>query len=753
MSKTRVFSIMVLQLIMSNLTATTDSGPNSEQSTTTATVPDTAANGILYREVKAVKLGQMYRFEISYTPDTDSRLADSIWVKVKNIEPLPMRAAFLAGPYMLYVDCRSEDYKIEEKCFVTANQPSFDSQLLPGKSFLCELPCHTIKSTYKWTVDVVSQMIFNSSFDINFEITIGNSKHVLSELTCDDVGTFVPGDVLNVHHLDTYDLWNLPVPDNTKPIHLVILTHGLHSNVSADMFYLKEQIDSCNSKDGKENIVTKGFFGNICKTERGIKYLGSRCAEFIIDLVTKNEQFNNDRVTKISFVSHSLGGLVQTFTIAYLQTNFPWFFTKIRPINFIAIAAPMLGASNENPIYINLALLAGIVGKTGQDLSLRYIEDNGKPLLLLLPSGPTHQVLKKFVRRTVYSNVANDGVVPLRTSALLYLDKEGLSTVMSKESMSSHMINSEHAEKIPDDECVNPPSQSILPQPLQMIFSKFMPQKQQKVVEEDMIPDSEDNKSKNLLRRIQGFHKSSVLETAQSLILPPLPPMAYIVNPEERENTIIYDKVYYEKDLPPRDDEETDFDVDQSVNILGKQVMTSFDSQEFEKIEEVIAREYHKNMSWRKVLVRLMPDAHNNIIVRRRFANAYGWPVIQHVIDNHFNNPQEDEELINRWNLNSIGLKANDSLDDVELMGILSRDLIKRENREIEEHKNEHKWINTKDQDSFFNVGPASLINDVSEMVINLRDQWYNTQETKQQVTSVEEFDVDKERQIMGDFL
>ena len=31
----------------------------------------------------------------------------------------------------------------------------------------------------------------------------------------------------------------------------------------------------------------KGYFGNIGKTERGIKYLGSRVAEFIIDLVTE----------------------------------------------------------------------------------------------------------------------------------------------------------------------------------------------------------------------------------------------------------------------------------------------------------------------------------------------------------------------------------------------------------------------------------------------------------------------------------
>jgi hypothetical protein len=54
------------------------------------------------------------------------------------------------------------------------------------------------------------------------------------------------------------------------------------------------------------------------------------------------------------------------------------------------------------------------------------------------------------------------------------------------------------------------------------------------------------------------------------------------------------------------------------------------------KIEEKIARAYHQDLTWRKVLVRLEPDAHNNMIVRRMFANAYGWPVIKHLCDTHF---------------------------------------------------------------------------------------------------------------------
>jgi hypothetical protein len=54
------------------------------------------------------------------------------------------------------------------------------------------------------------------------------------------------------------------------------------------------------------------------------------------------------------------------------------------------------------------------------------------------------------------------------------------------------------------------------------------------------------------------------------------------------------------------------------------------------RVEEKIARAYHRDLSWRKVLVRLEPDAHNNMMVRRMFANAYGWPVVRHLCDAHF---------------------------------------------------------------------------------------------------------------------
>lgn len=712
---------------------------------------------ILYRNLRSIKIGQVERFKIHYTPEESLVPPPSIWVKIKNVELIALRAAYLAGPYVLYVDCKRDDYDANEKCFVTADQPTFESQLLPGQSFYAELSCHTFKDKYCWVVDVVSQIIFNNAITLDFEITVGTSKSVLHDSSfperavanSDSCGLFVPSTMLEVTNQDTMDLWNLPIPDPTKPIHLVILSHGLHSNVSVDMLYLKEQIDAVDD----DNIVVKGFFGNVGKTERGIKYLGSRVAEYVIDLVTNNDMYSG-KVDRISFVGHSLGGLVQTFAIAYLHSNFPWFFSKIRPINYITLSTPILGVANENPVYVKLALLAGIVGKTGQDLGLKYVEKDSKPLLLLLPTGPTHQALKRFVRRTVYANAINDGIAPLRTSSLLYLDYKGLSQVISADNTKT--LNS---GKVPKQTTFTENYKDTIAGffPVQAMLSYFMPQKQ----------------GNKIFHRFQtGIHEgepateegdghfptSSFLESATSAILPPLPTLKYITDPDSRENVIIHDKVYHETDLPPEEEisqrRASSFSENVQPTSLKKRILDTID-YEVAHLEEQIAREYHKNMSWRKVIVKLKPDAHNNIIVRRRFANAYGWPVIEHLVNNHFHDSGEPPE---------IKMNSTDSLDnEVDLSSIIGRKLITEQNNEIDKQtsqETEHYWINSKDNaESLFAVGPTGLLGDVTEMMGNLRDQWNNYGLRRESESYEEQEEVDPAtgdgiaKRIMGGFL
>ncbi|EPE10144.1 revertant of glycogen synthase kinase mutation [Ophiostoma piceae UAMH 11346] len=340
-----------------------------------------------------------------------------------------------------------------------------------------------------------------------------------------------------------------------KNVHLVVLTHGLHSNLGGDMLYIKESIDLAvqqakidrkarltrernersaarkkareeaatsstgeatknedddedeeddedEDEDDDEEVIVRGYSGNATRTERGIKYLGKRLARYVLSTTFPDQPFlpsskavtdkaavalhggnsadvaegstarshkksviqnspteshRQYKFTKISFIAHSLGGPVQMYAVAYIQKHSPQFFDIIKPVNFIAMASPFLGLNHENPMYVKFALDFGLVGRTGQDLGLTWraptiarsgwgalmgnigenahkkvlgeAQPESKPLLRILPTGPAHIALKKFRNRTVYSNVVNDGIVPLRTSCLLFLDWQGLGRV------------------------------------------------------------------------------------------------------------------------------------------------------------------------------------------------------------------------------------------------------------------------------------------------------------------------------------
>ncbi|CCC06832.1 hypothetical protein SMACR_00861 [Sordaria macrospora] len=695
-------------------------------------------------------------------------------------------------------------------------------------------------------------------------------------------------------------------PKKQKKVHLVVLTHGLHSNLGADMLFMKESIDagvrkakqdakarrakewtakyqrdtSSSAEEGgdrvtgdkdqpreddgqdesddedDEEVIVRGFSGNATRTEKGIKYLGKRLAKFVLTMVFPEQPFipttraasqaivhslkaskqdgekdsgqkrphsgskKTDRsykITKISFIAHSLGGLIQTYAIAYIQKHSPTFFDQVEPVNFIALASPFLGLNHENPYYVKFALDFGLVGRTGQDLGLTWraptIARNGfgaiisqfgenthkhvygepqpesKPLLRILPTGPAHTALKKFRNRTVYSNVVNDGIVPLRTSCLLFLDWQGLGRV-DKARREAGLVETalsfgwaeltgtnataprvkpwapDDAEEKPGEEgsgdstptgpynaheVPQPPPHAMLEddraslrsavvaspesefQKLQNLqsattsgntnnpFSGIMnffrsnetqkqapapqPSKANRIYQRSQILRSDDTSTtasasssrsrvttgNELLdsgESVMAPPKTTVFEAASDLINPKLPSVEYLIDPSKRPRAIFHDRIYHPSDIPPPplkkrpttsgfrrrattsmesskgsageaapvktpsseasspysptpgilprdsslsrhdydDTEHTNPDMDPSEMVDGSQM----------QVEEKIARAYHRGLSWRKVLVKLEPDAHNNIIVRRQFANAFGWPVIQHLVEAHF---------------------------------------------------------------------------------------------------------------------
>ncbi|KAK6081045.1 lipase ROG1 [Seiridium cupressi] len=970
---------------------------------------------LLLQQVGSVKIGEVVRYTVTYTPSHDRILPSPsvLHLRIRNTSAIALRAAFVHGPYSLDVSAYPAHFDPNVK-FEDPRKygvPEFEPMLKAGGSWTCQLTVpEDIResaglgashghfgsgreweenTSVSWVIEVASQVIFSSSAAVGYELLVARDEKSLHLGSAPVLGGSQaqvpqPGRVSDFqqsigakdgHHPaqlkgvfsravtlkveDTASLWNTPrlpgsedwtqghpnkhhgmghpsateaagPPRNAdkeqlknakdeervksgekkpKKIHLVVITHGLHSNLGADMLYLKESIDATvkqaridakerrkkekaereakrrenlaqgledpTQKDEElrpqisheeeeeyddEEVIVRGFSGNATRTERGIKFLGKRLARFVLSMTYPDQPFlptvksatesiagafkpepvdktdkpahkhstihlpkhhGPDRafqITSISFIGHSLGGLVQTYAIAYIQKHSPQFFTLIRPINFITLASPLLGLSNENPLYVKFALDFGLVGRTGQDLGLTWraptiarsgwgaivgtlgesahkkvmgeVQPESKPLLRILPTGPAHVALKKFRNRTVYSNVVNDGIVPLRTSCLLFLDWQGLGRVEKarreaglmesvigfgwaeltganvtsprrgpwaplegeqghqQQGPSISTVSSEpstppeHATEVPqpaenatvEDDThslniatpyhENPPPLSTsethnnegpLSGFLSFFKSKEAPQppppksprpsssKESKVFKRSQTLKLENDSASSSRSKVSTGHeleasqqsnmsappKTSFFESAGDILNPKIPPMEYLIDPSKRPRTIFHDRVYHPSDIPSpplkkrptgtlamrkksnsrslsssktktasqieRNDstssspyETTKPGVAHQASTLSTQdyddlLHTSPDHDPDEvidssnmSVEEKIARAYHKGLSWRKVLVKLEPDAHNNIIVRRMFANAHGWPVVKHLVDSHF---------------------------------------------------------------------------------------------------------------------
>ncbi|KZF21171.1 DUF676-domain-containing protein [Xylona heveae TC161] len=952
---------------------------------------------LLLHQKGSVKVGEVIRYTLTYTPSADRILPppSELHVKIRNCSAIPLRAAYLHGPYTLYTAVYPAifDPNVKLESPEENGIPQFESNLKAGGTWNAVLPVpkrirESIdgEESITWIIEVTSQVVFSTSATVSYELLVGRDQNSL------DLGSTLLGageeskagqlhdhqqsrrhaESHHHHHNaqpagvfskavelvvdDTASLWNKPAlpvwpqdgglregkpgllrsdtrasrssrtsrtshksehaaehpsegsrpgsrqgpkkPRKQKKVHLVVLTHGLHSNLGADMLYLKESIDAAarerreavlrrraerraaqrqkqpatdfndtedaayshdtylkpgprpssrdtdideeDDDDDEEEVIVRGFPGNAGRTERGIQHLGKRLAKYVLAMTYPDQPFlpikksvrrtlSNSltgqaphdmhsgapvhagssiykgprkkgeelayKITSISFIAHSLGGLVQTYAIAYIQKHSPHFFELIQPINFVALAAPFLGLSNENPLYVKFALDFGLVGRTGQDLGLTWRAPNlarsgwdalvgglgganqkrheqqdpgAKPLLRILPTGPAHQALKLFRNRTVYSNVVNDGIVPLRTSCLLFLDWRGLGRV-EKARRETGLVGTAlgwgwaeitganstaqvsrsgkfgSGEQAPDMESVGsstpvrgegttvplPPENateedrtfqtgiSRLPtaqaggisgpyqdeasragkspqptstqqqpsNPLSGLLSFFNPKSQKgskslKIIKRSQTMPSDNGESSPdrpaIHSRDESFDastevrprvtrgdsvaddagsfiappKTTVFESAGDILNPPIPELEYLIDPTERPRTIFHDRVYHPDDIPPppikrRTGIGRSFSRDKTNNAelsLSPERRDSNQSSSTSgsieigsmKVEEKIARAYHKDLSWRKVLVRLEPDAHNNMIVRRMFSNAYGWPVVKHLVDTHF---------------------------------------------------------------------------------------------------------------------
>ncbi|KAK8686402.1 hypothetical protein V6N13_125427 [Hibiscus sabdariffa] len=236
------------------------------------------------------------------------------------------------------------------------------------------------------------------------------------------------------------DVWSCKDSVAASADHLVIMVHGILGS-SSNWKYGAEQFvkwlpDKVFVHCSKRNMATL--------TLDGVDVMGERLANEVLDVIQ-----GKPSLRKISFVAHSVGGLVARYAIGKLYRP-PKEEVKedicsngcreeqrgtiggLEAINFITVASPHLGSRGNKQVPFLFGVSAfekaassvihWIFRRTGRHLFLTD-DDEGKPPLLKRMLEDYEEcyfmsALRFFKRRVLYSNVGYDHIVGWRTSSI-----------------------------------------------------------------------------------------------------------------------------------------------------------------------------------------------------------------------------------------------------------------------------------------------------------------------------------------------
>ncbi|CDP05377.1 unnamed protein product [Coffea canephora] len=236
------------------------------------------------------------------------------------------------------------------------------------------------------------------------------------------------------------DVYSCKGSDASSADHLVIMVHGILGSAS-DWKFAAEQFvrmlpDKVFVHCSEKNMAAL--------TLDGVDVMGERLSEEVLDVIKRKPDMR-----KISFVAHSVGGLVARYAIGRLyrppskgnpefsSTNSNAEESKatiagLEPINFITFATPHLGSrgNKQVPFLFGVPAFEKAAGlfihwifrRTGRHLFLTDHVEGKPPLLkrLVEDDGDCHfmSALQAFKRRVAYSNVGYDHIVGWRTSSI-----------------------------------------------------------------------------------------------------------------------------------------------------------------------------------------------------------------------------------------------------------------------------------------------------------------------------------------------
>ncbi|KAK7282945.1 hypothetical protein RIF29_12085 [Crotalaria pallida] len=264
-----------------------------------------------------------------------------------------------------------------------------------------------------------------------------------------------------------------------NPTHLIIMVNGLIGSAKDWKFAAKQIL----KRYPHDTIVHCSESNSAKLTFDGVDVMGDRLAEEVTSVVKRHPS-----VQKISFVGHSLGGMVSRYAIAKLygkdismklsegnghiesqnsekechERKYEGLIAGLEPINFITFATPHLGSRGHKQIPMLCGFrplekaafrFSGIFGKTGKHLILAD-KDNGKPPLLLQMVRDTEDIkfmsaLRSFKRRVAYANVRYDKLVGWSTSSIRRKNELPKRRNLSRHENYRHIVNIEIAKSVP----------------------------------------------------------------------------------------------------------------------------------------------------------------------------------------------------------------------------------------------------------------------------------------------------------------
>ncbi|XP_052174385.1 lipid droplet phospholipase 1-like isoform X3 [Diospyros lotus] len=237
------------------------------------------------------------------------------------------------------------------------------------------------------------------------------------------------------------DFWSCGESDASSADHLVVMVHGIMGS-AADWKFASEQF----IRILPDKVFVHCSERNTAKlTLDGVDVMGERLTQEVLELIKQRPNLR-----KISFVAHSVGGLVARYAIGRLfrppkkeivedlslksrEEEFKGTIGGLEPMNFITVATPHLGSRGNKqvpfllgvPVFEKAASLVIhlIFRRTGRHLFLTDDDDTKPPLLkrMLGDYGECcfMSALGSFKRRVAYSNVGHDSILLIVDGAAL----------------------------------------------------------------------------------------------------------------------------------------------------------------------------------------------------------------------------------------------------------------------------------------------------------------------------------------------